>query len=112
MSKRGADYTLTKPSDQELSDLVAILLCGWELGDDGRWVRPGGTTWNFKPNFAQNETSAIWVLEDTKANATIRRTDGRWTVEIGDDITGEAPTLAPAICIAVLRAAGVSIYGV
>lgn len=112
MSTTNASCTLTKPTDQELSDLVAIRLCGWKRNDDGKWVQPGFLgAMSFRPNFAQNESSAVGLLDDAEVQAAITRVDGRWSVEILPDIRGEATSLARAICIALLRADGVSIYG-
>ena len=105
--------TLTKPHDQELSDAVATRLCGWEK-KDGKWVRDG-IPWSFAPNFASSANSAIDLLEQCGVYAAIAFGDGSWMVSLRPDAKpvaeADEETLPRAICVAILKADGVEIYG-
>ena len=105
--------TLTKPRDQELSDAVATRLCGWEK-KDGKWIRDG-MPWSFAPNFASSANSAIDLFEQCGVAAAIAFVDGSWSVSLGAEPKEIAfatdKSLPRAICIAILKADGVEVYG-
>ena len=104
--------TLTKPRDQELSDAAAIRLCGWEK-KDGKWIRDG-MSWGWPPNFASDANSAIDLLEQAGVKAELVFAEGAWSESL-EIVGGLVPTtdksLPRAICIAILKADGVEVYG-